>query len=239
LALKLSDNESRKDAGTRRLAARLALRGAVVGHTSAVSLEKPYCDNPVKVVRSTDPRNSRERTMQVELLVPCRKCAKCLQFRQMKWRQLAMTEIQRAKRTWFVTLTFSPVHLAGIISESMSFRPQLDEAAAIDRAAYRHLQRYFKRLRKLMPDFRYLAVFELGEKTGRPHYHLLMHEAKRPLVKIWLDEQWRSHVHAKLVAEDACDGSASYITKYATKSASVRLRSSQRYGAALLVKKER
>lgn len=220
-----------KDRGTRSAGAKLALLGHAKGLTLVDSDRLPHCDDPQRIHRITDPK-APARTLEVNFWAPCRKCAKCLQFRQMKWRERALVEIMRGNRTWFVTLTFSPVHLTGITFEAAKERGS-DALSRLEKAAYRHVQRYFKRLRKEGAVFRYLAVFEQGEQNGRPHYHLLLHETgERPILKRTIEGKWRrgSHVHCRLVAKEA-DGAASYVTKYATKSASVRLRASQRYGA--------
>jgi len=224
----LGSERQKRDDATRHIAGKFALRGHAKSHTLVSSDQKPYCDDPVRIYRQTDPKSER-RTIEVSFWAPCRKCEKCLQYRQLKWRDLALAEIQRSNRSWFVTLTFSPVHLVGVEFESLKCKGR-DKMAQVDQAAYRHCQRYIKRLRKAGAVFRYLAVFELGEKTDRPHYHLLLHETgARPILKRTIEDNWRSHVHARLVAKGA-DGAASYITKYATKSLSVRLRSSQAYG---------
>lgn len=161
--------------------------------------------------------------------VPCRRCAKCLQYRQMKWRQRAMAELARAPRTWWITLTFSPTHLAGVLAAAASSDKDTLERR-IDDAAYRHVQRYLKRLRRAYKrKLRYLAVFERGERTGRAHYHMLLHEVDGPILKQWIETQWPSQVRARLVATGKF-GVAGYVTKYATKGLAVRVRASARYG---------
>lgn len=148
----------------------------------------------------------------------------------MKWRERAIFELGRSNRTWFITLTFSPVHLAGILLEAKG-----SSMKEIEAAAYPHVQRFLKRLRKLKCQFRYLAVYERGEKTGRSHYHLFLHEnGDKPVFKAQIESQWRSHVHARLVRGDEGGGTASYLTKYATKSFDIRPRASARYGKTSL-----
>lgn len=172
------------------------------------------------------------------MTVPCRKCPKCLQFRQMQWREKALAEIERSwsegRRTWVVCLSFSPVHLAGIYMEARRKFGVLGDVSTrqLEWAAYRHVQKYFKRLRKAKCEFRYLAVYERGEKSGRSHYHLLLHEAgSKPIVKnAHLEALWRSQVHARLIGRDEAGVNASYVTKYATKSLEIRLRASSKYG---------
>lgn len=221
--MRLTEERS-KDRGTRKLAAKLALRGHQVTASEVVDTTQPYCDDPVHVHRSIR-AGGLDRSLAVTAYRPCRRCSKCLQFRAMQWRERAMAEIESAPRTWMVTLTFSPVHLAGILAECGGDH----SPRAIDAAAYRHVQRFFKRIRKTTRQrFRYFAVFERGEETGRAHYHVLMHEIGRPISKAMIERQWRSHVHCRLVASTR--GAASYVSKYATKSLDVRVRASSHYG---------
>lgn len=218
--------EQSKDAATRKMAAKMALRGYQVSGHEFHDTSIPYCDVPVPIQRDVR-SGGYEKSIRVTMYRPCRKCPKCLQFRQLVWRDRAITEIARAPRTWFVTLTFSPTHLAGIIFESANALG--NESQRLDSAAYSHVQRYLKRLRKAArAKIRYMAVFERGEESGRAHYHLLINEVDRPVSKRTLQSQWRSHVHCRLVASAA--GSAAYITTYATKSFDIRPRASQRYG---------
>lgn len=159
------------------------------------------------------------------MTVPCRKCPRCLQFRQLRWRERALSEIARANRTWAVTLTFSPVQLAGVLMSADG-----GQLVQVERRAYRDVQLYVKRLRKSGAVFRYLAVYERGEASGRSHYHLLVHETGRyPIPKRVIEDMWPSHVHARLVMKETT-GSASYVTKYLTKNLAVRPRASGRYG---------
>lgn len=147
----------------------------------------------------------------------------------MRWRERARYEIALAKRSWMVTLTFSPIHLAGVLLAAK--RP---DARLIERSAYAEVQKFFKRLRKNHPaaKFRYLAVYERGEVTGRSHYHVLIHEVgSRPVLKMHLESAWASHVHARLVDKEG-DGAPSYVTKYLTKSLDTPPRASARYGVA-------
>lgn len=210
------------DRGVRKLAAKLALSGGTRHAGEYFADWQPYCDDPVTVHRHVK-AGGFDRSIAATIKAPCRKCAKCLQFRQMKWRERALVECHHAPRTWFITLTFSPVHLAGVLIEARS-----SALKDVDAAAYKHVQRYLKRLRKIA-KIRFLAVYERGEQTGRSHYHLLVHEVNRPIPKRELESRWISHVHARLV-DLATPGAASYITKYTTKAADIRPRASARYG---------
>lgn len=211
--------------GTIKLAAKLALIGGQQKLLTFQAPWVPHCDTPRKVYRAHT-RMRGLRSVEVSMDVPCRKCAKCKRFRQMKWRERALHEIAQANRTWALTLTFSPVHMAGVLTSAKS-----PAAKHVERRAYADVQRYFKRLRRSADRFRYLAVFERGEVSGRMHYHVLLHEIGRfPVQKVLLENKWPSFVHARLVVGVAGQVSASYITKYATKDLSVPPRASSGYG---------
>lgn len=73
-----------------------------------------------------------------------------------------MLESALHKSTWFVTLTYA------VEPEGRTLVP-------------RDLQLFLKRLRKVvLPEtFRFFAVGEYGELTGRPHYHLIIYGLDR------------------------------------------------------------
>lgn len=201
---------------------------------------KPWCDDPKWVNQRHDTRKGGALAFKVPSLetggfYPCRKCEKCIFFRRKKWEERSLVELQRAPRTWFVTLTFSPIHLAGIRLQAAADR-SLDFETALERYGYKHVQRYLKRLRKLGKNrFRYVAVFEYGSEGGRGHYHLFIHELRgeKPTLKATLNDAWRSFVHAKLVSLDDFVRASSYVAKYLTKSSVTRPRASQDYGKPL------
>jgi hypothetical protein len=222
------DCDLKKAKGTLSLAAGLALKG---GQRSALRFESswvPWCDSPREVYRAVDPRLPGHRSVEASLKAPCRRCAKCLDFRRLQWRERALAELgataAAGRRTWMLTLTFSPTHMAGVL-----MRAKTPLEADVEASAYKDVQRYLKRLRFAKHRFRYLAIFERGETTGRMHYHLLIHErGPRPIPKDALDQAWSSFTHARLTSTDG--GAAGYVTKYLVKSFATRARSSSRYG---------
>lgn len=186
----------------------------------------PYCDAPVPLAMEQR-ASARLQSLRVEMFRPCRKCEKCLSYRRLKWRDRMIAENTAAYRSWFVTLTFSPTHLAGIHAEAH----QLGDASAtgIEVAAYKHVQGYLKRLRKTGARFRYVAVPEYGEERGRLHYHLLVHETSFGSVTYrGLQSKWRSFISASLVK--SARGSGAYVSKYLTKNSTI-IRASLNYGS--------
>lgn len=103
---------------------------------------------------------SPEETMYI--VVPCGKCVPCLEARQKQWFVRLYNELKVSTTAKFVTLTYdvplrSPNGLLTCNKE--------------------HLQNFLKRLRKreyYNQEIKYYAASEYGEKTHRPHYHLIM-----------------------------------------------------------------
>ena len=207
-----------------------SLRGDNLSRTSSHASAMPWCDDPVLVGARTRGQGKLP-SVETSGYFPCRKCEKCITFRRLRWRDRTRRELAKAVRSWFVTLTFSDIHLAGI-RLAAAMLSQYDHETALERAAYSHVQRYLKRVRKAgRTQFRYFAIFEYGSENGRGHYHLFIHEKPgcKPVLKRTLDEQWRSFVSAKLVDTEE-PGAASYVCKYLTKSPVNRPRASTAYG---------
>jgi hypothetical protein len=78
------------------------------------------------------------------------------------------------------------------------------------------LQKFFKRLRKLTHEkISYYAVGEYGDKTQRPHYHIILFNANTRIVEsAWsIDSIPIGHVHFG----DVSDASIGYTLKYISK----------------------
>lgn len=203
------------------------LQGLRDGPISYSQKAMPYCDSPVPLERYERGEGSHRPGAYVLLHGPCRKCEKCRLFNRLQWRDRIRHELEQCQRSWFVTLTFEPGHLAGIIAESQKLH-RATEQERVEVAAYAHVQQYLKRIRKTGGRFRYFATAEYGSDNGRLHYHLLMHEqVLGSLTYRVLDTKWRSFVQANLVRSSR--GAAGYVSKYLTKAIS-KPRASVRYG---------
>lgn len=86
--------------------------------------------------------------------LPCGKCVGCVQDKAEAWSVRCFHESQLHERNCFVTLTYRD--------------------PAPEKLCKHDLQTFFKRLRKTGVRFRYFAVGEYGERTHRPHYHVLL-----------------------------------------------------------------
>lgn len=188
--------------------------------------------------------------MEAQFHAPCRKCASCRQFRQMHWRERIISEYDRAAYTYFVTLTFSEPHLAGVIAEAVA-RSKYEGDRAIEQVAWnRHVSLWLKRLRKgrsaaqiaraptgslaakrraFKPvELRYFGIAELGDERGRLHFHMALHLGQWVPPEV-ITTEWRSRADAQLVKSR--EGFAAYVSKYITKTLAIgRVRASKRYG---------
>lgn len=246
-------DHTRKYSSAKRLASRIALMGGNRVNGAWEAPWRPSCDNPVEV-RVSSPRTDRGRwttatlrPYDVLMLVPCRKCEQCLRIRQMQWRTRILRELDRAVYAYFITLTFSPAHMAGVLAEAQQRRQQ--GRTAVEGAAYRHVALYLKRLRKGRTassrgaakdslgrtrqrfdgiSLRFFAAMEYGEENGRLHFHLLVHTQRYVPPEIFTGE-WRSRADAQLVRSR--EGCATYVSKYLTKEQTPgRARASIKYG---------
>lgn len=143
--------------------------------------------------------------------VPCGKCPECLARRASGWSFRLMQECKMARRADFVTLTYGKPNLD---------RKEYAECVTDNKflsVRKRHVQLFFKRLRKSQdslklgwPPIRYYAVGEYGTQNFRPHYHIILFNAKLSLI----DPAWSlGNVHYGNVS----GASIGYCLKYMCK----------------------
>lgn len=178
--------------------------------------------------------------------LPCRKCAKCLFIRGDQWSRRAVKEIGWSTRTWFVTLTLNPAWQTKIFYEQLLSKnsrgwrdadfSEDDEFRQRAIGVGKLATKWLKQVRRPLAgeahiDLRYLLVVE-KHKTGLPHLHALVHQTGASAITYRrMEQHWLKYgfFNAKVV-DDHHEKAASYVTKYATKSALSRIRASQHYG---------
>lgn len=187
-----------------------------------------------------------DQPVAAKLLARCRKCPECLAHRSNLWAARACAEMKLARRTWFGTLTMAPAaHQQLLALARRRYRRQrcedFDKADASDqfKELAHHggqaVTKFLKRIRgPKASGLRYLLVVE-PHKSGLPHWHLLVHEYGEPISKRQLEAQWRSGFSHWRLVQDAAPQTAFYVSKYLTKSADARVRSSARYGRPRMV----
>lgn len=94
--------------------------------------------------------------------IPCGKCTQCRLDKSRDWAVRCVLEASLHRSNWFITLTFDDAHL-----------PKSGKVCKKD------IQLFLKRLRHYS-DVRYFACGEYGEKSRRPHYHLILFGLELP-----------------------------------------------------------
>lgn len=210
------------------------------------------CESPVPVVlyskqtglaKNFRPDFKGVPGIELNLLTRCRRCGWCLKRKTWEWATRAETEIQRAQRTWFGTLTLRPdEHIrmewkAATKIGNFAAQAPRKKFELLSNETGREVTLFFKRLRKNNPhcQIRYLCVTEIhdGPETspelrGRPHIHLLIHEAPGQLLtKRSLEREWELGFTKFRLADK---GIGWYISKYVSKASESRVRASLNYG---------
>lgn len=89
---------------------------------------------------------------------PCGQCMPCRITNRQAWTLRLLLEARLYEHKYFITLTYNNDHLPGNGT-----------------LVKKHLQDYIKRLRfSLTNKIRYYAVGEYGDKSNRPHYHMVV-----------------------------------------------------------------
>lgn len=145
---------------------------------------------------------------QIDL--PCGQCILCRLEHARQWAVRITHEAQQHEQNSFITLTYNDENLP--------------EHSTLN---YRHLQLFWKRLRKEVGKFRYYAVGEYGDENNRPHYHacLFGHDWRegRTIIRntpslLWthpaLERCWgMGHVSVGALTFESAQYTASYVTK--------------------------
>lgn len=147
----------------------------------------------------------------VAMQIPCGQCIGCKLEHSRQWAVRCMHEKRMHAESAFLTLTYSPEFVPPTYS-----------------LIKRDLQLFMKRLRKTRPaGLRFFACGEYGERTLRPHYHVLLFNTYFP------DQKFHKNVgENKLYASAELDGlwqngncligdvtfeSCAYVARYVTK----------------------
>ncbi len=107
-------------------------------------------------MRCTNPIMIRHPVSGRWLDVPCGQCISCRLKKAREWSIRIMNECSYYEKNCFLTLTYDEEHLPSSYSISK-----------------RELQLFLKKLRKKC-KFRYFGSGEYGDKSMRPHYHIIL-----------------------------------------------------------------
>lgn len=138
-----------------------------------------------------------------ECPVPCGKCPACYARRVSSWSFRLVEEDKRSDTSYFITLTYDTRH---INITGKGYRT----------LCKRDVQLFFKKLRKYgsydgCKSIKYYGVGEYGERTYRPHYHVILFNAKIDKIQLAWD---KGSVHYGSVSEASIGYCLKYISKH-------------------------
>lgn len=151
---------------------------------------------------------------------PCNRCPKCRAKRVSQWSFRLLQEEKVCQSSSFITITYD--------NESVPITP-----LGYLGLRKRHLQLFFKRLRKAHGDdigvnskgiiaginnpIKYYAVGEYGGRTERPHYHIILYNCKLELIQDAWTNTWTDNHAGKIHYGKVEGASIGYTLKYLMK----------------------
>lgn len=149
--------------------------------------------------------------------VPCGQCINCLQNKRAEWTFRLEKELKNARSAWFITLTYceedAPLVDVGTYSlykrDLGLFIKNIRKQS--DYIITKHLQKNPIASEKLKHlKIKYYAVGEYGDKTNRPHYHMIIFNLPRAIIEK-IDKIWKKG----FVKVGTCNtASIHYVCKY-------------------------
>lgn len=156
------------------------------------------CKSPMRIKMNKSTFSARGAGIAA---VPCGQCKNCRINQARIWTNRILLESRLHGENCFVTLTYN--------DDNLPNPPNVKK---------KHLQKFIKRVRHFVYPikFRYFAVGEYGDKTLRPHYHIIFFGLgdahKRTIFKAW-DKCNKDGFDFGELNKD----SARYITGYVVK----------------------
>lgn len=135
-----------------------------------------------------------------KIQIPCGKCLECRKKHRLSWESRIIDEIFQHKKNCFVTLTLDDHYLEKFKDDSK-----------------RPLKLYIDRLRKALGYRpRYVFTSELGEESGRLHYHGILFDTDIDKIPYCLmRDRWKYGI--SYISGDVTPKTARYVTKYILK----------------------
>lgn len=167
------------------------------------------CDFPVNIKNPDWGKMDSDPESTYFIQVPCGKCPPCYLARQKQWFVRLHNELKISETANFVTLTFDV--------------PQRTKNGLLT-AEKLPLQNFLKRLRKREignNSIKYYACSEYGEKSHRPHYHLIIFNVKSELniARAWTlyDDEKNNYKSGLYHIGKVEEASINYVTGYIGK----------------------
>jgi len=136
------------------------------------------CSNPYILTTKQDKKTGKRVELKEPLTLACGRCDLCLSARAKKWAEQCMLEAKltnlQTHCNLFITLTYAD-----------EFLPENNSLSKND------LSQYLDKLHNLNVNkkqkIRFFAAGEYGDKSRRPHYHLILFNAPQT----WITKSWQ------------------------------------------------
>jgi len=128
-----------------------------------------------------------------EVILPCGKCAACINRKIQEWTFRLDNERINSKVTYFVTLTYNnyhvPINRYGKMELKKEHVQQFLKKLRYDKdndPEYGIFEDHYFKCNLRYENIRYYAVGEYGTERKRPHYHLVMYNcSKKAIIDNW------------------------------------------------------
>lgn len=175
------------------------------------------------------------------IIIPCGKCMACRVNNSKMWSNRCMMELPYHQESWFLTLTYDDKNLplGKCINGEVSPTLRFDD-----------LQDFLKRLRSHnayygLPKVRFFACGEYGERSARPHYHVIVFGLHVPDLEPFFMNRFKQQIYLSGTIQKIWDRgqisigevtpqSVDYVARYTTKKLNTQ---SKEYYAKLGIEK--
>lgn len=164
------------------------------------------------------------------ITIPCGKCIGCRLEYSRQWANRCMLELMYHDSSYFLTLTYDDAFLPKNIMPANEFDVS-GEVLEVPTLCKRDWQLFAKRLRKNTGQkIRYYMCGEYGDKTFRPHYHVIMYGLMLNDLVYWSQRRGIKYYRSPMLEQiwgkgmvivgDVTWESCAYVARYVLKKAS-------------------
>lgn len=164
-----------------------------------------------------------------DISIPCGKCIGCRLDYSLQWGVRCYLETLSWDHNYFITLTYSPENLPTTLTPTEDGLP-----VEIGNLISDHLKKFMKDLRSYYDyhfnhqNIRFFGSGEYGDKTYRPHFHIILFNLPIPDLKFYKkswngDNYYNSEIlnniwgKGHVVIGDVSYESAAYVARYVMK----------------------
>lgn len=166
--------------------------------------------------------------------IPCRTCECCRADITAQWKDRCIYEFGKYGVGAFVTFTYDDDHLYfsdGFQRPSLNYEHFHKFMDSIRHRIKHPTAKMSKSLIRSVPDFKYLAVGEYGDKFERPHFHCLFFGLDFSECKEFLRCSWK---YGSIQVDPIKPGAFGYVIKYVQKQVFGSLRDELYYNKGVL-----